>query len=84
VPGRFYARFEHVVLISAPLHVLVERVSRRRDNPYGKTKEQQAEIARYVQTVEPFLRREATLELDGQRPTSELADVIEQLVSRTP
>jgi dephospho-CoA kinase len=82
--GRFYDRFEHIVLISAPLHVLAERVSRRTDNPYGKTKEQQAEIARYVETVEPLLRRGATLELDGQRPASELADVIEQLVSRAP
>ena len=35
--GRFYDRFEHVVLLSAPLPVLVERVSRRTTNPYGKT-----------------------------------------------
>ena len=81
---RFYDRFEHIVLISAPLHVLVERVSRRMNNPYGKTKEQQAEIAHCVETVEPLLRRGATLELNGQRPTSELDDIIEQLVSRTP
>ena len=82
--GRFYDRFEHVVLLSAPLHVLVERVSSRTNNPYGRTPEQRAEIARYVDTVEPLLRRGATLELDGQRPTSELADVIEDLVTRTP
>jgi hypothetical protein len=36
-----------------------------------------------VETVEPLLRRGATLELDGQRPASELADAIEQLVGRT-
>lgn len=82
--GCFYDRFEHVVLLSAPLPVLVERVSRRTNNPYGKTPEQQAEIARYVDTVEPLLRRGATLELDGQRPASELADVIEDLLTRTP
>ena len=82
--GRFYDRFEHVVLLSAPLRVLVERVSSRTNNPYGKTPEQRAEIARYVGTVEPVLRRRATLELDGQRPPSELADVIEDLVTRTP
>lgn len=82
--GRFYDRFEHVVLLSAPLHVLIERVSRRSNNPYGKTAEQRAEIANYLDTVEPLLRRGATLELDGRRPTSELADVIEVLVTRTP
>lgn len=82
--GRFYDRFEHVVLLSAPLPVLVERVSTRTNNPYGKTPEQQSEIARYLDTVEPLLRRGATLELDGQRPASELADVIEDLLTRTP
>ncbi len=55
--GRFYDRFEHVVLLSAPLQILVERVSGRTNNPYGKTPEQRAEIARYVDTVEPLLRR---------------------------
>jgi predicted ATPase len=35
--GRFYDRFHHVVLLSAPLHVLVERVINRAGNPYGKT-----------------------------------------------
>jgi shikimate kinase len=79
---RFYDRFEHVVLLSAPVHVLVERVSRRKNNPYGRTSEQRAEIARYIGTVEPLLRRGATLELDGQGPTSELADNIESLMIR--
>ena len=81
--GRFYDRFEHVVLLSAPLDVLFERVSSRTNNPYGKTSEQRAEIAGYVQTVEPLLQRGATLQLDGRRPISELADVIEGLVTGT-
>jgi shikimate kinase len=82
--GHFYDRFEHVVLLSAPLDILVERVRRRSTNPYGKTPEQLAEIAGYVQTVEPLLRRGATLELDGQRPIFELADVVERLVTAPP
>jgi hypothetical protein len=57
-------------------------VSTRTIIPYGKTPEQQAEIARYVDTVEPLLRRGATLELNGQRPATDLADVIEDLVTR--
>jgi shikimate kinase len=77
--GRFYDRFEHVVLISAPVDVLIERVGRRTNNPYGRTAEQQAEIAGYVETVEPLLRRGATVELDGRKPVAELADLIEGL-----
>jgi len=81
--GRFYDRFEHVVLLSAPLDVLFERVSSRTNNPYCATSEQRAEIAGYVQIVEPLLQRGATLQLDGQRSISELADVIERLVTGT-
>jgi shikimate kinase len=80
--GRFYDRFEHVVLISAPLDVLLHRVSTRTTNPYGGTKAQRAEIAGYLVTVEPLLRAGATLELDGRRPTTEVADAIEALVTQ--
>jgi shikimate kinase len=82
--ARFYDRFEHVVLISAPIEVLMERIARRTNNPYGKTAAQRAEIAGYLRTVEPLLRQGATLELDGQRPVSELADIIEALVVQAP
>ncbi len=70
-----------MVLLSAPLDSLIERVSGRTNNPYGKTPEQRAEIAGYLQTVEPLIRRGATLQLDGRRPISELADAIERLVT---
>ncbi|MDZ5621507.1 AAA family ATPase [Nocardioides bizhenqiangii] len=80
----FYDRFEHVVLISAPLHVLIERVTSRTTNPYGSTHQHRVEIARYVETVEPLLRRRATLEVDGQRSPSELADVIAELITMRP
>ena len=78
--GHFYDQFEHVVLLSAPVDLLLERVGRRTNNPYGKTADQLADIARYVEAVEPLLRRGSTLELDGRRPVGELADVIENLV----
>ncbi|GAB3537647.1 AAA family ATPase [Arthrobacter tecti] len=78
--GQFYDRFDHIVLLSAPLEVLLERVKNRTNNPYGKTVEQQAEIAAYLETVEPLLRRGATVELDGRRPVGQLADVIEELI----
>lgn len=81
--GLFYDRFEYVVLLSAPLDVLLERVSRRTNNPYGKGVAQRAEIAQFQQTIEPLLRKGCSLELDGRRPVSELADAIEQLIEQT-
>lgn len=78
--GAFYDRFEHVVLLTAPLEVLLERVRSRTNNPYGKSAAERAEIAEYVRTVEPLLRRGATMVLDGRRPGSELVDEVAALL----
>jgi shikimate kinase len=81
---RFYDRFEHVILLSAPLDVLLDRVENRTNNPYGKTQAQRDEVKHYLATVEPLLRRGATLELDGQSPVSDLADIVERMLSNSP
>lgn len=78
--GLFYDRFAHVVLLSAPAEVLLARVTTRTTNPYGRTAGQRAEILGYLAEVEPLLRAGATLELDGRRPVTELADVLEGLL----
>ncbi|MEU4385667.1 AAA family ATPase [Promicromonospora sp. NPDC023805] len=78
--GRFYDRFEQVVLLSAPVEVLIERASTRTNNPYGRSADQQAEIREYVVEVEPLLRRGADIQLDGRRPVADLADVVEGLM----
>jgi shikimate kinase len=78
--GRFYDRFDDIVLLHAPLDVLLDRTAKRTDNPYGKTAEHRAEIAHYTEQVVPLLRRSASLELDGRRPVNELADELEYLL----
>jgi shikimate kinase len=80
--GLFYDRFDDVVLLSAPLDVLLERVRTRTNNPYGRAPGHEAEIRGYVRDVEPLLRRGATVELDGRRPAGELVDTVEELLGR--
>lgn len=75
--GRFYDRFDAVVLLSAPAEVLLGRIEARTENPYGKTAEQRELILRHLVEVEPLLRRSCTHEIDAAQP---LADVVEQLV----
>lgn len=79
--GKFYDRFSHVILLSAPLDTMLERIAKRTDNPYGKSEEQQAEIRHYTETVEPLLRKGADLELSGLLPVKELADTVEELLN---
>jgi shikimate kinase len=76
--GRFYAQFDHIVLLSAPAPVLVERLATRTNNPYGKHPDELAEVLGYLQTVEPLLRRSASLEVDT---SASLAQVIETILA---
>ncbi|MBA2697768.1 MAG: AAA family ATPase [Nocardioidaceae bacterium] len=76
----FYDRFEHVVLLTAPLDVLLHRVTVRSTNPYGRTAKERVEITRYVQEVEPLLRRGGTRMLDGRLPVAQLAERTELLL----
>jgi shikimate kinase len=73
---RFYRRLDHVVLLSAPAAVLVDRVTHRTNNPYGKSPEEQALILRYLREVEPVLRSTSTAEIDATAP---LHDVVRRL-----
>ena len=34
--GQFYAEFDHVALLSAPVDLLFTRIAARSDNPYGR------------------------------------------------
>src|ERR1700691_1363367 len=34
--GKFYSRFDDVALLSAPAEMIIERVTNRSTNPYGK------------------------------------------------
>lgn len=78
--GQFYGYFDHVVLLSAPLQTLLDRVTKRSSNPYGKRLEEQQEIAGYLEAVEPQLRRGATLELDGRAEPGSLVTAVEALL----
>ena len=78
--GAFYDRFEYVVLLSAPVEVLIARVSTRTNNPYGRAAEEQTEIRKYFVEVEPLLRTGATIECGSAdnraRDTQGLPDAV--------
>ena len=75
--GRFYPRFDAVVLLSAPADVLLRRIATRTANDYGKTPAQRALILEHVAEVEPLLRATCTHEIDAAQP---LDAVVAELV----
>lgn len=66
--GRFYPRFDAVVLLSAPIDVLLARLERRTTNDYGKSREERELILTHVAEVEPLLRATCTHEIDARQP----------------
>jgi broad-specificity NMP kinase len=72
----FYPRFDRIVLLSAPIEVLVERLTARTSNSYGKDPAELAETLGYVETVEPLLRASATLEVVTTMPITQVADIV--------
>jgi shikimate kinase len=74
--GKFHAQFDHIVLLSAPARVLMERVATRTTNPYGNLPEERARILQHVDTIEPRLRRVASLEVDTSAPLEQVLEII--------
>ncbi|MDX6374363.1 MAG: hypothetical protein QOD98_3351 [Nocardioidaceae bacterium] len=76
---RFLPRFEAVVLLSAPVEVLTERLASRTTNPFGKDPAELARILDDLREVEPLLRRVATHEIDTSRALDDVVTEVERI-----
>jgi len=80
--GRFYPRFDAIVLLTAPAEVVLERVAGRDSNPFGKRDEERERILADLAEVEPLLRAGATDEIDTRAPLADVVDELERVASR--
>jgi dephospho-CoA kinase len=80
--GQFHGRFDAVVLLSAPVEVMLARIEHRTDNPFGKCEAERRRILVDRATVEPLLRRAATVEIDtAAMPIEEVVRRLEQIAT---
>lgn len=77
---KFHSQFDHIVLLSAPADVIVERLATRTNNPYGTTPRSLARVLEHLETVEPRLRRVADHEIDTSAPLERVVESILRLV----
>lgn len=76
--GQFYDRFDHVLLLSAPIDVLIACVITRTNSPHGKTPTQQEQIRRnFREVMEPLIRASASIELDARHSPKKFADEVQ-------
>jgi dephospho-CoA kinase len=81
--GKFYPRFDAVVLLRAPADVILERVARRETNEFGKRAAERDRILCDLATIEPLLRAGATAEIDTRAPLDEVVDALERIADTT-
>jgi RNase adaptor protein for sRNA GlmZ degradation len=79
--GAFYPRFAEIVLFSAPLPVLLDRIATRTGNPFGRTEAQRARIIADTEAIEPLLRAGATVEIDTCEPLNHTVERLIRLVA---
>lgn len=72
----FYPYFDHIVLLTAPPPVIAHRLATRTTNPYGQHPEEITRTLHLRTTIEPLLRKSATLELDTTVPVDHLIAAI--------
>jgi len=77
--GRFYGRFDAIVLLTAPIEVVLERIERRTNNPFGKTASERERILADIDEIEPLLRASATHEIDTARPLRQVVDMLAEI-----
>lgn len=77
--GKFVDQFGLIVLLSAPVDVMVERLTTRTTNSYGKRPEEVARSLEFKETVEPQLRAIAHTEIDTSIPPADVVAAILKL-----
>jgi dephospho-CoA kinase len=82
--GRFYNHFDAIVLLTAPTDVVLQRIDRRTNNPFGKFAQERAEILADIAEVEPLLRQAATHEISTDCPLAEVVDIVAGIAEGIP
>jgi dephospho-CoA kinase len=75
--GKFLPQFDHVILLTAPADVTVQRLRTRTNNMYGKHPDEVARVLSLKESVEPLLRNAAGHEIDT---SPALDDVVEEVL----
>lgn len=74
--GKFHPRFDHIILLTAPVDVLRERLAARTTNDYGRDPGELSRVLQHVEIVEPLLRRAATLVVDTDARLDQVLETV--------
>ena len=73
---RLFPLIDTIILLSAPLATIMERLAARSSGVYGHAAEARRKVADLISTVEPLLRGSADHEIDTRKPIVATVDEI--------
>jgi shikimate kinase len=74
--GTFLPRFDVVVLLTARVETMLERIAVRTNNSYGKSPDERARVLQDLHDVQPLLRRVAHHEVDTTAGVDEVVRAV--------
>jgi shikimate kinase len=78
---QFFPLIDIVILLSAPVATLMERLAARPRGRYGHTAEERVKVVDLTSTIEPLLRKSAHCEIDTRRPIHATVDEVLRLAA---
>lgn len=77
---RLFPLIDAVILLSAPVATIMERLAARAPDGYGHIAEERRKVADLIATIEPLLREAADHEIDTLRPIAATVDAILRMI----
>jgi shikimate kinase len=77
--GRLFPQIDCIILLSAPIETILERLETRSPNGYGHAAEERRKAVELIATIEPLLRESADQEIDTRKPVHATVDRILQI-----
>jgi shikimate kinase len=77
---QLFPLIDAVILLSAPVATIMERLAIRSPGSYGHVAEERRKVTDLISTIEPLLRKSADYEIDTTRPIHATVDEILRIV----
>ena len=74
--GRLFPLIDTVILLSAPVETIMERLAARSTGSYGNAAQERRKVGELIATIEPLLRTSAHHEIDTRGPVSKTVDEV--------
>jgi len=74
--SRLFPLINCIILLSAPVETILERLEARSAGGYGHAGEERRKVVELIATIEPLLRQSADHEIDTRRPVCATVDEI--------